>query len=93
MDRDFTEEHIVSKAYRLLEALIELGERLAMLVQAAGVNEAHASDFLRFSREEFEAEGIRNYPIIQKLARWHPWICMSRTSWVAAKRLMKSLFK
>lgn len=72
MDRDFTEEHIVSKAYRLLEALIELGERLAMLVQAAGVNEAHASDFLRFSREEFEAEGIRNYPIIQKLAQVAP---------------------
>tara|TARA_B100001059_G_C17815679_1_gene575065 strand:- start:37 stop:1800 length:1764 start_codon:yes stop_codon:yes gene_type:complete len=72
LNMDLKEEHIVSKSERLLLQLIELGENLSRIIYAANAEVVHPVQFMEFSREAHEAEGFRDYPIIQKMAQVAP---------------------
>ncbi|WP_028112428.1 hypothetical protein [Ferrimonas kyonanensis] len=61
------EEHTVSKTYRFLEELIKLNENLVLLGQVVGVALSE-SDISEFNRQDFEAEGLQKYPVLQKLS-------------------------
>lgn len=69
---DFSEEHICSKSHRLLEELISLGENLSQLSAIHLPNPMHPKEFSEFSRQEFVANGIMNYPIIIRLSQVAP---------------------
>lgn len=71
-DRVLTEEHIVSKSDRLLQQLIELGENLPLLLKAANGEVMYSSQFIDFSREVYQEEGFREFPLFQKLAQSAP---------------------
>ncbi|ENY6496653.1 hypothetical protein P3384_12890 [Vibrio parahaemolyticus] len=68
---DLNQEHIVLKANKLLIELISLGENLVFIGNKLNLN-LFLTDIFEFNRAEYEAEGIRNYPIIQKLSHVAP---------------------
>jgi len=69
---DPEEEHIASKADKLLLELISLGENLSLLIESSGCEGIHSSQFLEFSRDEYLSEGFRNFPVFQKLSQVAP---------------------
>lgn len=66
-------EHIVSKVFLIVEELVCLAENLSSLIRVTDNEDISASEFIVFNRQELDAEGIRNYPIIQKMAQVSPW--------------------
>ena len=66
------EEHIVCKSFRLLETLLDLSEKLSALAMVANNTNIQPTDFIPFDRLEYDNEGIRNFPIIKKLAQVAP---------------------
>lgn len=64
---EFQSEHIVSKTYRFANELIMLNENLVDLGKIIGVSLSNA-DIFEYNRQEFKDEGIRNYPVLQRLS-------------------------
>lgn len=61
------DEHIVSKTFRFARELAELNENLVSLGRVLDVP-LSSSDIFEYNRDELDDEGIRNYPVLQKLA-------------------------
>lgn len=66
-ESEYVGENIASKTFRFTKELVNLNDNLVALGNIVGVPLSH-SDIYGFNREEFDAEGIRNYPVLQKLA-------------------------
>lgn len=61
------DEHIVSKTFRFARELANLNDNLLSLGQVLNVP-LMSSDIFEYNKEELEAEGLRNYPVLQKLS-------------------------
>ncbi len=68
---DLSEEHVVAKVQRLLEALLRLGEALSALGAEIGVNRSPA-DLTGFDRAEISSNGWMAYPELSRLAQVAP---------------------
>lgn len=68
---DFSEEHIVAKTDRFLEALLHLGDALAELGKSVGLDKS-APQLTGFDRSEVRANGWLVYPEISRLAQVAP---------------------
>ncbi len=69
---DLSEEHIVAKAQRFLEALLGLADGLAWLATDLGLGTPTCEDLIGFSREELRAEHWLPYPNLNRLAQVAP---------------------
>ena len=69
---DSNEEHVVSKTARLVDQLLDLGDRLAALTRAVGATSLKANEIVGMSRAELRANGWLNYPRLSRLARVAP---------------------
>lgn len=68
---DRNQEHIASKTQRLLDAFLDLADRLVILGRIAGREET-AIDLTKISRVELRANGWTAYPQLQRLAQVAP---------------------
>ena len=66
------EEHIVSKTARFADQLLNLGDQLATLSDAAGAAPRPATEIVGLSRAELSANGWLNYPELSRLAQVAP---------------------
>ncbi len=66
------EEHIVSKTGRFVEQLLDLGDHLAELSDAAGAAPRPATEIFKLSRAELRDNGWLNYPELSRLAQVAP---------------------
>ena len=66
------EEHIVAKAQRLLEQLLDLGDNLSTFGHAVGVAHKSAAELVGFSRAEVQANGWLRYPMLCRLGQVAP---------------------
>ncbi|EMH1274894.1 hypothetical protein VIW49_04695 [Enterobacter bugandensis] len=64
---DLVGENIVSRTYRLAAELARLNDNLVALGSAVNV-ELSNSDIFEINHRELAAEGITNYPVLQKLS-------------------------
>lgn len=60
-------EHIVSKTFRFARELANLNETLVSLGTFLDVP-LSSSDIFEYNKDELDAEGLRNYPVLQKLS-------------------------
>lgn len=60
-------EHIVSKTFRFAEELVNLNDNLVSLGRILDVP-LSSSDIFEYNKNELNSEGLRNYPILQKLS-------------------------
>lgn len=78
---DQTEEHIVAKTQRLLDAFLDMADALVVLGRHHGLTEA-AVELTKISRLDLRAEGWRPYPQLAKLAAVAP-LAMSQQAFLA----------
>ena len=71
--RGLSGENIVEKSYKLLNELVRLGENLSELLERTIGERIDPIEFLPFDREKLAKEGIRDFPIFQRLAQVAPW--------------------
>lgn len=60
-------EHIVSKTFRFARELANINENLVSLGRCLDVP-LSGSDIFEYNKDELDAEGLRNYPVLQKLS-------------------------
>ncbi|EPB7297297.1 TPA: hypothetical protein ACGBQ2_004962 [Yersinia enterocolitica] len=60
-------EHIVSKTFRFARELANLNDNLVSLGRVLDVH-LSSSDIFEYNKDELDAEGLRNYPVLQKLS-------------------------
>ncbi|KMK85830.1 hypothetical protein [Pectobacterium brasiliense] len=60
-------EHIVSKTFRFARELVDLNDNLISLGEILNIP-LSSSDIFEYNKDELNAEGLRNYPVLQKLA-------------------------
>ncbi|MBH3270017.1 hypothetical protein I5N37_01415 [Serratia marcescens] len=60
-------EHIVSKTFRFARELASLNDNLVSLGKVLDVH-LSSSDIFEYNKDELNAEGLRNYPVLQKLS-------------------------
>jgi hypothetical protein len=68
---DLKEEHIVAKTQRLLDQLLNFGDKLSALGECVGDRKS-AVELVGFSRVEVRANGWTQYPQLSRLARVAP---------------------
>lgn len=68
---DLAEEHVVAKTKRLLDQILDLGDRLSKLGEAVGIPR-EAAELVGFSRAEIEANWWSTYPQLCRLAQVAP---------------------
>lgn len=64
----FDAEHIVSKTFRFAKELANLNDNLVSLGRVLDIN-LSSSDVSEYNNTEMHDEGIRNYPVLQKLSQ------------------------
>ena len=64
-------EHIVSKTFRFARELANINENLVSLGRFLDVP-LSGSDIFEYNKDELDAEGLRNYPVLQKLSHVAP---------------------
>ncbi|TLP67113.1 hypothetical protein FEE96_07130 [Parasedimentitalea maritima] len=69
---DLSEEHIVAKVQRFLEALLDLADGLAWLAEELGTASVSCEELIGISREELSAERWLPYPKLSRLAQVAP---------------------
>lgn len=60
-------EHIVSKTFRFARELANLNKTLVSLGTFLNIP-LSSSDIFEYNKDELDAEGLRNYPVLQKLS-------------------------
>ncbi len=75
------EEHVVAKTKRLLDQILDLGDRLSKLGEAAGIPR-EATELVGFSRAEIEANWWTTYPQLCRLAQVAP-LSMTQQAFLA----------
>lgn len=69
---NLTEEHIVAKVQRLLDALLNLVDGLAWLSEEISGNSILSEELIGISRSELKANGWLSYPKLSRLAQVAP---------------------
>ena len=69
---DLTEEHIVAKVQRFLNALLDLVDGLAWLSEVISGNSISSDDLIGISRDDLNANGWLHYPKLSRLAQVAP---------------------
>lgn len=78
---DLAEEHVVAKTKRLLDQILDLGDRLSNLGEAVGITR-EAAELVGFSRTEIEANWWSTYPQLCRLAQVAP-LSMTQQAFLA----------
>ena len=88
---DLEAEHVVRKVQRLLQQLLDLGERLSRLGEVVGLRKT-AVELIGFSREELAANGWLSYPNLARLAQVVP-LNMTEQAFLARCKSMHELWQ
>ena len=89
---DLKEEHIVSKTARLVDQLLDLGDRLSALGGAVGATSPAANEIIGISRAELRANGWLNYSKLSRLARVAP-LTMSEEAFLSRCKSIHELWQ
>ncbi len=65
----FESESIVSKTFRFLDEILNLGDNLEKVSSALFQESIAANDFVGFARLEYEEKGINAFPVFRKLSK------------------------
>lgn len=85
-------EHVVAKTQRLLDQVLDLGDRLADLSAAVGLPRKRPEDLVKYSRTELAKNGWHSYRILRRLARAAP-LEMTEQGFLARCKTMNELLQ
>ena len=88
---DHDEEHIVSKTQRLVDELLELGDKIEAVCAAIG-EPKRAEEIVGFSRVELKANGWLNYPKLCRLALVAP-LAMTEQAFLSRCKSLHELWQ
>lgn len=85
-ERGFVDEHVAAKTHRLLTQLLNLGDNLAKLGQAVGIDSTPV-DWVGLDREKLDYSGWDAYPQLGRLAQVAPLQMPQQAFLARCKRL------